>query len=714
MAFFKNMGMVGRIVSPVCLTLFIALSILTWQIQTKSSRAIRATAEQELAAMAGEHGNDVKSFLNMPMSRAQSLADTLANALLNKQAISRELITKMVLGLEQGNDTYVSAGCAFEPNAFDGKDAEFKGQYGINGDGRFIFYCSDGAPMEVADDLETGDYYAEPKKRNRSYLTDPYPYNVHGKDVIMATSSAAIKVDGLFRGTITVDLSLDTIVTRIREIRVYTSGYASLMTQGGTIVAHKDASRIGKSIFDTPEVSDASAVRASMARGESLLREHDREGRLTFYYYYPLNLDLAGQTRYLCIAAPMDEVLANAQAISRITMIISAATLLLSFLVIFAVVRGCVRPVAVLADTAKEVAGGNLRVEIRDENFSGEMKELSSALKNMIATLLDHISRAEQLSADAQEQAEKAQEATREARTMRIQAENAKRDGMLAAADRLEGVVHIISSASEQLFSQIEKSDRGSQEQAARVGETATAMEEMNSTVLEVARNAEAASEASATTKLRAEEGAHIVQEAVTGIQSVQNVSLALKEDMNELARQAESISEIMGVISDIADQTNLLALNAAIEAARAGEAGRGFAVVADEVRKLAEKTMASTTDVGRTVGTIKKSVNQSISQVDRAVDLIAAATTQSNRSGEALSNIMAMVEDTADQVRAIATASEQQSATSEEINRAIGNINEISMQTAQTMQQAARAVSELAAQAQALNQIIMEMKEAS
>ena len=464
-------------------------------------------------------------------------------------------------------------------------------------------------------------------------------------------------------------------------------------------------------MFDTKGVVDAAGLRNAMEKGESFQEVHDREGQMTFYYYQPLHFESTGQTWYFCVSAPLDEVLADAVSISRMTMLFSGITLLLALLVVFFVVRSSVKPLGVLAGAAKEIAGGNLRVEIKDEGFGGEVKELSSSLKEMIASLLQNIAQAEQLSADAKAQAEKAQEATREAEAMRAAAENAKREGMLAAASRLEDVVHVISSTSNQLSAQIEESERGSQEQAARVGETATAMEEMNSTVLEVARNAGAASDVSAQTKAKAEEGSKVVRDAVTGIQNVQAVSLALKEDMATLASQADSISEIMGVISDIADQTNLLALNAAIEAARAGEAGRGFAVVADEVRKLAEKTMSSTTDVGRTVGTIQKSVSQSLAQVDRAVGLIGIATEQSNKSGEALGSIVNMVDDTADQVRAIATASEEQSATSEEINRAIGHINGISVQTAQTMQEAAKAVSALAAQANALSNLIEEMK---
>lgn len=174
----------------------------------------------------------------------------------------------------------------------------------------------------------------------------------------------------------------------------------------------------------------------------------------------------------------------------------------------------------------------------------------------------------------------------------------------------MEDVAHIVSSASIELSAQIEQSERGAEEQASRVSGTATAMEEMSSAVMEVARNASAASEVSIDTRNKAEEGLPWCLLLLKGIRNVQVVSQELKEDMSILAQQAEEISSVMSVISDIADQTNLLALNAAIEAARAGEAGRGFAVVADEVRKLSlRKTMSSTIDVGKTIETIHKSV---------------------------------------------------------------------------------------------------------
>jgi methyl-accepting chemotaxis protein len=281
---------------------------------------------------------------------------------------------------------------------------------------------------------------------------------------------------------------------------------------------------------------------------------------------------------------------------------------------------------------------------------------------------------------------------------------------MLQAAQQLEGVVQVVSSASEELSAQIEQSSRGADEQSSRVREIATAMEEMNATILEVARNAQHAADVSHQARQQAQEGSKIVTDAVKSIEAVHAQSIAIKEDMDVLGKQAEGIGQIMGVIADIADQTNLLALNAAIEAARAGDAGRGFAVVADEVRKLAEKTMTATQEVGNAITGIQEGTRKNIHNVEQSGVSIEEAAKLAVQSGEALKQILEFVYMVNDQVQSIATASEQQSAASEEINHSVEQVATISAETAQAMEQASSAVADLAQQSQALQRLIVEM----
>jgi methyl-accepting chemotaxis protein len=282
----------------------------------------------------------------------------------------------------------------------------------------------------------------------------------------------------------------------------------------------------------------------------------------------------------------------------------------------------------------------------------------------------------------------------------------------MMAADRLEEVVLSVTSASEQLSAEVEQASRGASIQSDRVGETATAMEQMNATVLEVARSAASASSTSEKARQEAVQGAGVVRQAVAGISKARDESLELKRHMTELDARAKAIGQIMGVISDIADQTNLLALNAAIEAARAGEAGRGFAVVADEVRKLAEKTMTATKEVAESIHGIQDGAAVTIRNVEQAVGRIEEATTLAGHSGEALERIVALVDEASMQVSSIATASEEQSASSEEINRSLEDVNRVSTETAQAMGHAGSAVVELSRQANSLRALMEELRQ--
>ena len=340
-----------------------------------------------------------------------------------------------------------------------------------------------------------------------------------------------------------------------------------------------------------------------------------------------------------------------------------------------------------------------------------EIRRLNSSLGMMIENLHGRIEEAADKTRQAAEALDHAKVAQAAAEEAKLRAESARREGMLAAAHQLESIAEALSSASSDLSHQIKRSDEGAEESSKMLSGAATAMNEMNATVQDVARNAGLASGASLETRDKALAGAKIVQNAVESITEVQTHSLSLKEDMNRLNEHAQAINQIMGVISDIADQTNLLALNAAIEAARAGDAGRGFAVVADEVRKLAEKTMVSTSDVAKAIQAIQDSTAKSMLGVENAVGSIGVATDLAGQSGAALQGIVEVVTATADQVNAIAAASEEQSAASEEINRSIVEVNEVSRLTAEAMNQASTAVADLTEQAKKLAALIQELK---
>ena len=397
---------------------------------------------------------------------------------------------------------------------------------------------------------------------------------------------------------------------------------------------------------------------------------------------------------------------------SSLRMLIIACVVLLVIGAAFSsiITRMITRPVTRTQTFARAVAQGNLDQEL-DIFRKDEIGMLADDLRTMVSTLKQYIVDANRKTEEADKATARAHEATQQAQEAAQFAENARREGMISAATDLERHVEIISSAAVELEAQIGHSADNAVNAARSLQEVASAMTEMTASIQEVARNAARASEMSAKTRENADDGKEKVRLSLESAQALRNLSLTLKHNMGDLQEKTDAISQIMGVISDIADQTNLLALNAAIEAARAGEAGRGFAVVADEVRKLAEKTMISTADVGKATTAIAKSMHESMDAVDSAVAQVEKSTELAAQAEEALEKIVTEAEFSANEIRSIATACEEQSATSEAIDQSIQNVNSMATGSTDAMSQCSQAVSELAKQSQELDSLVRTMK---
>jgi methyl-accepting chemotaxis protein len=280
------------------------------------------------------------------------------------------------------------------------------------------------------------------------------------------------------------------------------------------------------------------------------------------------------------------------------------------------------------------------------------------------------------------------------------------------AATQAGGVAVSLSSASDQLAAQIEKSHHGADDQTAMIVQMSKALESMAVSVLDVARTAASAADLAEQARTQARQGQGSVEEVVRMIDQVNSRAQEMQTDMAELGRKAEGIGRVIDVISDIADQTNLLALNAAIEAARAGDAGRGFAVVADEVRKLAEKTMGATRDVGEAIALIQSSVRKNIATTEQAAQHITVGATRASESGAILKTIVETVARSSDNIRAIAAVSGEHSSASKQVSRTAEQVRAIALQTVEAMNQSSQAVTELASLAAQLKAIIMTMQE--
>ena len=282
----------------------------------------------------------------------------------------------------------------------------------------------------------------------------------------------------------------------------------------------------------------------------------------------------------------------------------------------------------------------------------------------------------------------------------------------IAEATRSAGAIsRDLAQASTLLSEQVSTANADAATTLEHAHAAVTSCGEMRAAADSVAENAVSTAALANEAQQEADQGDAVVQQAVGCIGEVVQQVRDVARDMQSLGAQAEDITRIISVIDEIADQTNLLALNAAIEAARAGDAGRGFAVVADEVRKLAEKTQEATRHVGASVKSILQGIAASTQGTDRSLHLVEDATGFAQQSGEALRRIQRVVEQTALNINAIASAAQQQSASAAAMAQGVDSINSVASNTAEAMQRAARAVEALSKSAHSLDAVMESMQ---
>jgi len=267
------------------------------------------------------------------------------------------------------------------------------------------------------------------------------------------------------------------------------------------------------------------------------------------------------------------------------------------------------------------------------------------------------------------------------------------------------------ASAANQISSSTEEMAAGAQEQSMQASEVAGAVEQMTKTIFETSKNTTIASEASKNSGKAAVEGGKVVEETIQGMIRISNVVKQSAETVQELGKSSNEIGEIIQVIDDIADQTNLLALNAAIEAARAGEQGRGFAVVADEVRKLAERTSKATQEIAAMIKHIQKDTEGAVSSMHQGTKEVENGKVLAEKAGQSLRDIISGAEHVVDIVSQVAAASEQQSRASEQITKNIELITNVTKQSATGVRQIAHAAEELNQLTNNLQSLISKFK---
>jgi methyl-accepting chemotaxis protein len=331
------------------------------------------------------------------------------------------------------------------------------------------------------------------------------------------------------------------------------------------------------------------------------------------------------------------------------------------------IARIITRPVRELASVVETIANGDLTRQV-EQHSKDEVGALSASFKKMVQNLRDTIVQVSEASA-------------------------------------------AVASASTEISSSTEQMAAGSQEQTSQAAEVASAVEEMTKTIVENSKNASNTAETAKAAKTSAEDGGRVVEETIVGMKRIAEVVNKSAETVKALGKSSDQIGEIIGVIDDIADQTNLLALNAAIEAARAGEQGRGFAVVADEVRKLAERTTKATKEIAGMIKTIQGDTSGAVTSMEEGTKEVDSGIKLADRAGASLKEIVDLIQKLTDMVTQIASASEQQSSASEQISKNVEAISTVTGETAAGTNQIARAAEDLNRLTERLQQSLSRFK---
>ncbi len=517
-----------------------------------------------------------------------------------------------------------------------------------------------------------------------------------GKKVVIL-ARAVTGSDGKLIGVLTAAIDLDQLTAQVNSIKIGSSGFVGVLEKSGATLAHPDKNLLlkddlaktewGRKVLAVPE-KDYFSFNDGQAR--SIAVRKDKTTGWSFVVF-----------------APVSDVEAVAASAARESMLVGGVVALaLAVVIVLLVTRVIGRPISKCVDFASAVAAGDLGKSL-DHESGDELGTLADALRHMVDRLKEGIEAVKAKEAEALGLAQRAEKALADAQEAERHASLARSQGLREAAAKLEGVVHGVENVSGELISQMKTIEDGAENQRMRTTETATAMDEMNATVLEISRNASAASLEADKMRDTALTGKDVVNRAVTAIGSVHTVSSRMREQMGELGKSIQDIGRVLEVITDIADQTNLLALNAAIEAARAGDAGRGFAVVADEVRKLAEKTMTATKEVGDAISGVQDGARRNIENVNAATGAIDEANRLAGESIAALDEVLTLSSVTSDQIRSIATAAEEQSGASGEIDHAVKDIMAVAGEAMDSVARCRTTIDEMARLSEEFRRIV-------
>ncbi len=681
------------------------------------------SAREQAHAFAVQQAGSIAARESAPLlerlQQAQAMVKAMVSAAVQFRAeghTDRAYLRDLVGGVAAAEKGFVGAWVLWEANAFDGKDAEFVDNvdYG-NKEGRANAYWMTpaGTPeYDVSEAYDSESYYTTPKNKGRICVLPPYIDEDTPTKIFMTSIVMPIQAEGKFLGVGGIDIELKSLSALIAKAKPYETGYAMLISDSGIVIGSPRMGDVGKKMADvlSPETiaemqKAGNSKEQRLYTGASLLNSQER----MLFFVSQVSMEAFDAPWNFIVALPLDKVMAGADKQFYISLGVAAAGILVLLVLVFVTANGVSRPVQRLARVAGEVAGGNYKACGGEQGNIRELRDLDNSLRHMLDSLLKVMGQAEQKEAEARREAERAQAAVREAEEAKSHALD-RQQAMHEVAGRVEGVAGHLRSTADALVEKMGAALQSSQAQSRLAGGAAQAVTQMADSTRQVAARAEDAAGFAERTQERAVQGAGVVNHAIEAFDGIRGSTERIGTQMRDLSSRTEGIGAIIDMISDIADQTNLLALNAAIEAARAGEAGRGFAVVADEVRKLAEKTMQATRQVDEAIRGIQASMNESVQGVNRAVESVEKTVEISEEARTSLQDIVSLVQTVSGQIQDIAALCQDQSAASLQISHSVDELETLSRSAAGAMEDGARAVAGLPPQARELSELVQAL----